>query len=456
MGYMNMRLFWLAAVFALVVVLGCSDGKINLLLVMWAENEYASEESSSSVSPGSSAVQTLPSSSAAIPSSSDSRPERSNPSRGGPRLNNEGVEYVDYPTLENNGFGVTTSRGGITRYWDDCKPSCSRPENAVDKTGKMSPYGLAKTCDRNDNEMPLFYLREPYNSPYGAYYNTTPNAGSLEPKSNITAWANSPTYTEWKASNPSWNFPAPDVSGGHICVADQIPYAVNDTLAYAFVANSIGNCGKCFMMQFDDQWYGDGGAAGGIRPTNKALRGKTLIVMVNNFGVGETEFDIMIPGGGVGACDFAFEDRLGINRSNNIILGKPFGGLLDECTFGTYPANRANPNFEEIGTGFVGGPQNGGIERYTLKEVQTCLRAKCKRTFLKPNIDPAYYKGCEWHVDWFMAADNPDTFFKEVDCPKYLVDRYRSTYPPPKRPDHLPDGVDCKIDGYGGNDIKCE
>jgi hypothetical protein len=141
--------------------------------------------------------------------------------------------------------------------------------------------------------------------------------------------------------------------------------------------------------------------------------------MVNNFGVGETAFDIMIPGGGLGNYN-AYSEQLGLPEA---LLGHRTGGLLAECTF------------EDFG---------GMPERRTVEEHQECVRAKCNRTFAS---HPVHLKGCLWLADWFMGADNPEAYSKEVDCPKYLIDRYSSTMPFPKRPADLNPGVACNVGG---------
>jgi hypothetical protein len=346
-------------------------------------------------------------------------------------VNKDSVEYVDYPVLEPGAPGVVNAPlGSITRYWDDCKPSCTETRNLMLNNGTVSPIGHASVCDRNGNEMPLYYRQLP-EQPTHAVFLTTPNAGY--PDGKVLEWPQSTIYAEWKAQHPDWNFPSSTQSAGYLCAAEQIPYAVNDTLAYAFAA-SQGACGKCYMLQFrSDVWQSPNEKP---RVTNVALSGKTLIIMVNNFGVGNSDsenpsaFDIMIPGGGLGACR-ATLGRLNVSEA---LLGRTMGGLLAECTFG-------NPDlsYSDIEGGLT------PIERHPIEDVQECLRAKCHRTF--GNQPPQYLKGCLWHADWFMAADNPEVYYKEVDCPKYLVDRYKSSFLLPTRPADLNPGVQCQIGG---------
>ena len=56
-------------------------------------------------------------------------------------------------------------------------------------------------------------------------------------------------------------------------------------------------CGKCFQLQFDG-----GFRHGEPKAAHAMMKGKTMIVMASNIGhdVGGGQFDIMIPGGGLG------------------------------------------------------------------------------------------------------------------------------------------------------------
>ena len=36
-------------------------------------------------------------------------------------------------------------------------------------------------------------------------------------------------------------------------------------------------------------------------------------------------------------------------------------------------------------------------------------------------------KGCNWFADWYMAADNPTYNWEEIECPQYLIDKYKTT-----------------------------
>ncbi|MDR2731994.1 MAG: hypothetical protein LBB36_02115, partial [Fibromonadaceae bacterium] len=57
-----------------------------------------------------------------------------------------------------------------------------------------------------------------------------------------------------------------------------------------------------------------------------------------------------------------------------------------------------------------------------VSDYQTCLKNKCSIF-----TNAALKAGCEFYADWFMAANNPTILYKEVDCPQYLIDKYKAT-----------------------------
>lgn len=192
--------------------------------------------------------------------------------------------------------------------------------------------------------------------------------------------------------------------GNSFTCFSQIPRKVNDTLAYAYAAAPSDQCGKCFQLQFDgDTKYGNVGT------THRALAGKTLIVMTSNMGgdVEAGQFDIMIPGGGTGRFD-SFSYQLGFSseavtlstyddKEENGRLGRRWGGLLNSCILG---------------------------ERKIPRLLKECLENKCNETF---SDNETLKSGCNFFADWMEAADNPTLFYKEVECPQYLIDNYMAT-----------------------------
>jgi hypothetical protein len=170
------------------------------------------------------------------------------------------------------------------------------------------------------------------------------------------------------------------------------PWSVSSTVAYGYAATPTGNasCGKCFEIQFT------GTGHSGNDPGSAALRGKTLIVQTVNVGgdVTQGQFDVMVPGGGVGQFN-ACSSQWGVSNSD---LGDQFGGLLSVC--------RRSLNF-------------GG----TLQQTQDCLRNKCNGLFTDARGLGTLRAGCLFYADWMMAADNPNMVYKEVTCPAALTQK---------------------------------
>jgi len=418
-----MRLL-LFALFLMVAILGCSDGKLNLLLVFWGdyseEPSSASAESSSSIAKSSSSSQV--SSSSAIKSSSSEEqplssgeepPPKSSSSGRATRSSSSkmsgGYVYVDYPPIEPGAPGVL--KGWATRYWDGCKPHCAWLGNNIDinvDPKDRKPWsGICKNCDIQNNEVTTYYKHPDWTD--GKYM-----AGYLSVPSSC------------------------DTPGGTYACWDMAPIAINDTLAYGFAAmnEEIAECGTCYQLEFDGNWYDEPNP----RPTHRALKGKTIIVMSSNIGhdvkynvpmkygtENGTQFDIMIPGGGVGAFN-SFSDQLGIQREE---LGVGYGGLLSNCI---------EHKLKDMGI-------RDGSTRAKLEEWQECLKSECDRVF--KNKAKELYNGCLWHVDWLMAADNPTLYYKKVECPQYLKDKYYSTIDtePPPLPDPYPINDLCTIEG---------
>ncbi|MDR1812557.1 MAG: hypothetical protein LBQ87_07005 [Candidatus Fibromonas sp.] len=379
-----------AAVLAMLAT-GCTDGKFNLLLVLWAEDEGSSSSSEETIpyssSPSLYSSSSQLSSSGFSPSSpSSSSEEGQAPSSGsrGPRSSSS-LNEVEYPPpIEEGAKDVKT--GWASRYWDGCKPHCSRPEHVED----TAPWAICRNCDKNNNEMPTYYKHlGPDSGKYwpGEYLGTPSGCDPHD----MNIWKESPDYNG-SAAYTCW---------------DMAPRIINDTLAYAFAATSMEEsyCGKCFQLQFDG---GDHYNPDKARDTHRENKEKTLVVMSSNVGgdVGIGQFDIMIPGGGLGAFTTGFPTQINVVED---ALGKTMGGLLSTCI--------------------------SSVDYYktSMEVLQECVREKCRNVFgskAKELLD-----GCMFIADWYMAADNPTHVYKEVECPKYLVDKYRSTIntekPPP-------------------------
>lgn len=287
-------------------------------------------------------------------SSNGSSPVPSSSSKEEEVVDASGYPIASYGKLTENDQGVT--KGFATRYWDACKPHCSWPEKV---NPNANPYRIARNCNINGEEIPAFTKSED-----GTWL-----------KGTVSACDN----------------------GGfaYTCI-DMIPVAVNDTLAYAFGAapgvDEKTTCGKCYQIQFT------GEGKYGTKEAHGLIARKTLIIMSSNVGHDVTggQFDIMIPGGGVGAYD-ALSTQLGVNKSD---LGEQMGGFYTTCE------NRLGADAP-------------------VTKFKECVTQQCESVFGSRNT--TLYKGCMWFVNWFETANNPVTLFKQVECPQYLVDKFTST-----------------------------
>lgn len=328
--------------------------------------------SSAAVDPGSSAS-VNPNSSAEAESSSSEEPYKP---IGNPE---EDIKNYPVPTLKNI-LGNGTS-GWNTRYWDACKPHCSQtnmggkegtPKNDTQEEYAASHY-TARVCNINDIEIPTFTYSKGLER-YWIDIQNTPNA--------------------CQEADPA--------SGGGFTCTDMAPVAVNDTLAYAFVAGSDAttSCGKCFHLQYDGS-FKDADGNNAPKATHKALKGKHIIVMASNIGhdVKPGQFDLMVPGGGPGIFNAL---QLQITKPG-IEWGATYGGFLTYCQ-----------NNNKCG-------YDGTLDCY-----QTCVKEMCDAAFGDSKY-PNLLRGCHWFADWFMSADNPTYQWEEVECPQYLVDKYETT-----------------------------
>ena len=291
----------------------------------------------------------------------------------------EDIKNYPVPTLKNI-LGNGTS-GWNTRYWDACKPHCSqtstdgeegKPKITSQEVYEASHY-TARVCNINDIEIPTFTYSKGLER-YWVGIQNTPNA--------------------CQEADPA--------SGGGFTCTDMAPVAVNDTLAYAFVAGSDAttSCGKCFHLQYDGSFH-DASASNGAKETHKALKGKHIIVMASNIGhdVKPGQFDLMVPGGGPGIFNAL---QLQITKPG-IEWGATYGGFLTYCQ-----------NGEKCG-------YDGTLDCY-----QSCIKDMCDAAFADSKY-PNLLRGCHWFADWYMAADNPTYQWEEVDCPQYLIDKYSTT-----------------------------
>lgn len=160
--------------------------------------------------------------------------------------------------------------------------------------------------------------------------------------------------------------------GGSFACYDEAPKAVSDCLSHGHIAKANPNCGGCYRIQFTGQ-----GEHNANDPGSKLIKGKQMIVKVTNTGsdVAGNQFDLMVPGGGVGQFN-ACSRQWGTSD-----LGAQYGGFLSECT-GSHSAKKE------------------------------CVRTECMKIPAGAARD-----GCLWFVDWFQVADNPKFTSQQTDCP---------------------------------------
>nr|WP_276600153.1 hypothetical protein [Nannocystis sp. ILAH1] len=165
------------------------------------------------------------------------------------------------------------------------------------------------------------------------------------------------------------------------------PWAVSDTLAYGFAAVPAQGdiCGRCYQLDFDGTGHYNAQDPGSV-----ALSNKTMIVQATNIGhdVAGGQFDILTPGGGVGLFD-ACSYQWNVDTSE---LGATYGGFMTHCQ------------------------QQGGNH----EQIKQCVLGRCAAVFDEPGL-AELAAGCEWYVQWYEAADNPNLHYQEVACPPQLV-----------------------------------
>lgn len=218
--------------------------------------------------------------------------------------------------------GGRSGQGWGSRYWDCCMPHCAWKGNTSNPT---------KTCDANMNSI-------------------GESGGSV-------------------------------CSGGSGGVCDmQAPWAANEKLAFAFAAVPAalgGECGKCFLLTFDGKSHN-----GGNKANTSGLSGKQMVIMVSNIGgdVSSNQFDIMIPGGGVGLYN-GCGAQLGIPST-----GAQYGGFITDC-----------------------------------KSDPSCVKQKCSVFSKYPKLQA----GCEFSATWMGGANNPSFKFEELEsCPSEISSKW--------------------------------
>lgn len=285
-------------------------------------------------------------------------------------------EYGEPPAAYTKDISSSApKKGWNTRYWDACKPHCSwigqGEEGKTDTTTQESyvkGMTTARNCNIHDVEVPTFTLGHAVQQYWMGFEGTT-------------------SACEIGAA-------------GVFTCTDMAPVAVNENLAYAYAAGpgASTSCGKCFHLQYDGSFKDESGT-NKPKETHKALKGKHLIVMTSNIGhdVADGQFDLMVPGGGVGIFDAL---SVQVNGAD-VDWGAQYGGFLTKCQ------------------------QMLGYDA-KLSEYQGCIHDMCDAAFKDSGFENLY-RGCNWFADWYMAADNPTYYVEEVECPQYLLDHYLTT-----------------------------
>jgi hypothetical protein len=166
--------------------------------------------------------------------------------------------------------------------------------------------------------------------------------------------------------------------GSAFACYDYSPIVVSNCLAYGFAAFNSGSCGSCYELTFTGTASNGGGMGAGM------VKGKQMIVQVVNIGgIKANQFDLMIPGGGVGALDACMQ-QWNLPTSQ---LGVQYGGFMSTC--------------EQMSTDYA--------------TQEACVEKSCA------TLPMGLQAGCNWFVSWLDAADNPDVSYQEVTCPSQLT-----------------------------------
>nr|UZH44861.1 cellulase [Glenea cantor] len=202
-------------------------------------------------------------------------------------------------------YGLS-GNGITTRYWDCCKPSCAWAENLKDPTG-------------------------------------TPVASCAADGS-----------TKISASTQS-----SCIGGTSYMCSNQQPSVVNETFALGYVAASFTGgadtnmCCACMLLSFQD-----------------SLQGKKMLVQVTNTGgdLGANQFDIAIPGGGVGIFTQGCSSQWGCPSSG---WGDQYGGVssASDCS----------------------------------------------------QLPEVLQDGCKFRFEFMGGVSNPPVTFEQVECPSELI-----------------------------------
>ena len=146
------------------------------------------------------------------------------------------------------------------------------------------------------------------------------------------------------------------------------PWSVSPTLSYGYAAFNGNTCGKCYQLDFSGK-----------------LAGKSMIVQaLNTGGIAANQFDLLIPGGGVGANN-ACTGTASIDQWGNVSGGSTFGGFPSTCGSN-----------------------------------MSCITTMCQTAF---GGDAGLMAGCDWYTGWFAGTSNPSMVYAQVPCPADITNR---------------------------------
>jgi hypothetical protein len=222
------------------------------------------------------------------------------------------------PTAGSTNPQISGTNGWASRYWDCCKPSCGWKANSNPPVPSCNKDGTTRAGVDNKNGC------EGGGTAFECY-----------------------DFSPW--------------------------YDAGTNMAYGFAAYNGVACGTCFMLQFT------GSGHSGVNAGAAALKGQQMVVQVINIGgIEANQFDVLIPGGGVGAMN-----GCATQWGSSTDLGSQYGGLLSECSGDA-----------------------------------TCMKGKCTSVF--GNVSSVLKAGCDWFTGWYSSADNPALVYKQVSCPSQL------------------------------------
>ncbi|MCQ2061391.1 MAG: hypothetical protein MJY47_07380 [Fibrobacter sp.] len=364
-----------------------------------APSSSSAKPSSSSVAPSSSSVK--PSSSSVAPSSSSVKSSSSQAQPENTCYDKASGKYVELYTAllgPNSEQYAYQANCAFTCYYDPTGNDCKLVESGTIVSSSSSSVALSSSSAKSSSSSAAQSSSSAKSS--SSYSGgETPNFKIKEGGRSGQGWGSRywdccMPHCAWNGntSNPTKtcnsNMDVIGESGGSACgggsggVCDfQAPWAASENLAYAFAAVPSGlggECGKCFLLTFDGGSHGNSARTG-------ALNGKQMVIMVSNIGgdVGSNQFDIMIPGGGVGLFN-GCGVQLGISST-----GAQYGGFISDCSSNSDPV--------------------------------ACVKEKCSIFSKYPKIQA----GCEFSATWYNAADNPTFHFDELEsCPNEISSKW--------------------------------